>query len=103
KHAVIHPVYKERNACSKISNILDYDFTGQIDKSEGKLTAIHTLGKLDYNTIYFVGLGYKDEASKHSLTESLAKALKDIDEKHLVVDLKRAVTDDITFSDVAES
>lgn len=103
KHAVIHPVYKERNACSKISNILDYDFTGQIDKSKGKLTAIHTLGKLDYNTIYFVGLGYKDEASKYSLTESLAKALKDIDEKHLVVDLKRAVTDDITFSDVAES
>ncbi len=103
KHAVMHPVYKEKYACSKISGILDYDFTGQIDKDLGKVTKIHTLGKLDYQYIYFVGLGYKDEATPHSLKEAFAAALKEIKEDHLVIDLKRALTDTLTFDVIAES
>lgn len=100
-HAVIHPVYKERHACSTVSGILDYDFTNQIDKNLGAVTKIHTLGKMDFNNLYFVGLGYLDEASEENLKEAFAKALKTIKEDHIVVDLKRAITDDISFSDVA--
>ncbi len=103
EHAVIHPVYKERYACNTVSGILDYDFTGQIDKSLGKVTTIHTLGKLGFNKLYFVGLGFLDEASEDNLKEAFALALKEIDEDHVVVDLKRAITDDITFADVASA
>lgn len=102
-YAVIHPIYKEKNACTRVSGILDYDFTGQINKESGVVTKIHTLGKIGFDHLYFVGLGYADEATPKSLMDSFGKALASIQEKHVVVDLKRAVKSDISFSDVAHA
>lgn len=94
---VIHPIYKEKNACTKISHILDFDPSALVNKDRAKVSAIHTLGKLPYPVIYFVGLGYKDEATIHTVKEDLAKALREIEEDHLVIDLKRALNDDLDF------
>ena len=100
-YAVIHPIYKEKNACTRVSGILGYDFGGQIDKDSGAVTKINTMGKIGFEYLYFVGMGFADEATPESLVESFGKALASIDEKHAVVDLKRVVKSDISFSDVA--
>jgi leucyl aminopeptidase len=100
-YAVIHPIYKEKNACTRVSGILGYDFGGQINKDSGAVTKINTMGKIGFEYLYFVGMGYADEATPQSLVESFGKALASIDEKHAVVDLKRVVKSDISFSDVA--
>lgn len=100
-HAVIHPIYKDKNACTRVSGILDYNFRNQINKDLGALTQINTLGKIGFEQLYFVGMGYVDESDIHSIQEGFAKGLKNIDESHLVVDLKRVVTDNISFKDAA--
>lgn len=100
---VIHPIYKDKNACTRVSGILGYTFGGEIDKSLGAVTPVHTMGKIGFKTLYFVGLGYIDESNTENLKLAFAKALKSIKEDHLVVDLKRAVTDDLSFDDVASA
>lgn len=102
-HAVMHPVYTQKNACTRVTGILDYDFTGQINKEAGVVTKIHTMGKMGFNHLYFVGLGDMDSATPESIKEAFAKALNQIDEKHMVIDLKRAVKENISFEDVAAS
>ncbi|HZJ87213.1 MAG TPA: leucyl aminopeptidase, partial [Erysipelothrix sp.] len=63
---------------------------------------VYTLGKLKAPVIYFVGMGYKDEANFENIKENFAKALKSIEEDELVIDLKRIVTDDLSLEVLAE-
>ena len=74
---LIYPIYEDRRIDAELTNLLGFDLNDEIDKSLGTLTSVHTLGKLPFSKIMFLGLG----ASAEMTTRSMRKALGALSEK----------------------
>ena len=77
---LVYPVNKEDSISEILIEGLGADINSSINKEEGKITEINTLGKLKFEKIYFVGLGSRDEISTEKLRkifEGLAPRLKE--------------------------
>ena len=101
KHVVIYPIYTIKNVCHQITEIAGYNLSSDLDKSFGKVSKIHTLGKLPYNYIYFVGLGDIEEITNQRLLEAFARVISVVEENTITVDLKRARSESFGFQELA--
>lgn len=90
---VIYPIYEDRLVCSKIQAAIGYDPLEDIDRKLGEVTVIHTLGKLGFNKMYFVGLGKESEVNASRILKAFGKVSKAFKEKEGVADIRRIITD----------
>ena len=74
---LIYPIYEEHRIDAELTDLLGFDLNDEIEKSLGTLTSVHTLGKLPFSKILFLGLG----ASAEMTTRSMRKALGTLSEK----------------------
>lgn len=98
---IIYPIYKDQNICEGLIETLGYDFNKSIHKELNKITQIHTLGKLPFETITFIGLGL----SKDITTTKLRKAFGHVSQgikKESVFIAKKAVTNNISIERITE-
>lgn len=98
---IIYPIYKDQNICEGLIETLGYDFNKSIHKELNKITQIHTLGKLPFETITFIGLGL----SKDITTTKLRKAFGHVSQgikKESVFIAKKAVTNNISIEKITE-
>lgn len=98
---IIYPIYKDQNICEGLIETLGYDFNKSIHKELNKITQIHTLGKLVFETITFIGLGL----SKDITTTKLRKAFGHVSQgikKESVFIAKKAVTNNISIERITE-
>jgi len=98
---VFYPVYEGRDICKKIQDALDYDLNSDIERKLGKVTKVHTLGKLPFKTIIFVGLGKEEEASVNTLQTAIAAFVKSNQEKNISVHIRSAKTECFNEYDLA--
>lgn len=102
QHDVIYPIYKIKDVCHQITEITGYNLSSDVDKSFGKVTIIHTLGRLPYRHIYFVGLGDIETITESKLLEAFGKVIKSVESDQVTVDLKRAISDEFNFQTLAK-
>ena len=69
KNNLIYPIYLDQAVNLEFCTALDYDLNLVVDKNYQQLTTIHTLGKYDFETITFVGLGKKDEITTKKIRD----------------------------------
>lgn len=97
---LIYPIYEDHKIDAELTDLLGFDLNGEIEKSLGTLTSIHTLGKLPFSEIIFLGLG----ASADMTTRSMRKALGALSEKikeTMDFALRFAVTGSLDESSIA--
>ena len=93
KSNVLYPIYEGKTVCSKICAGLGYELDKEVNRSLGKITTVHTLGKLPFTTITFVGLGKEEEINPTKLQKAFVALVKANEADHVVVDIRRAITE----------
>lgn len=73
----IYPIYKDQDICNEIIEKLGFDLNTIVNKEYNQITQIHTLGKLPFPSILFIGLG----DSKEITTMKLRKAFETVSKK----------------------
>lgn len=93
KADVLYPVYEGRDICGKLRDGLGYELKDEIDRKLGKITKVHTLGKLPFKSITFVGLGKEEEITVTGLQKAFGALVKSNKEKSITVHIRSARTD----------
>lgn len=96
----IVPVYEEDALCEGISQCLDYDVQSLVDAELGKVTVVHTLGKMPCKRILFLGMGKKAEMTTKRMREAFTK-LPAYAQAPMSLIAKRAVCDKIDLHQLA--
>lgn len=91
--SVLYPIYEGKEVCSKIRHGLGYELNEEVNRELGKVTTIYTLGTFPFKSITFVGLGKEEEITVPRLQKAFAALVTANTEEQLVVDIRRAVTD----------
>lgn len=98
---IIYPIYKDQDICEGLIETLGYDFNNSINKELNKITQIHTLGKLPFETITFIGLGLTQDITTLKLRKAFEHVSHGI-KKESVFIAKKAVTDNISIEKITE-
>lgn len=91
---IIYPIYEDKKICTKVSEKVGYDLEKIVDKSFNAITTIHTLGKYDFDTITFIGMGKKAEMTTVKMREAFETVSKTVKSDSALV-VKGARCDDI--------
>lgn len=75
---MIYPIYKDKKICTKISERLGYDLDKIVNKELNQVTIIHTLGKYDFDTITFIGMGSKESMTTSKMRKAFATVSKTV-------------------------
>lgn len=98
---VLYPIYEEQSICKMITETLGYDIDKIVDKALGKLTTVYTLGKYNFESITFLGLGKSEEVSTRKMRKAFAGFAKENTEEKVFIAL-RAATETIDVHEVVE-
>ena len=98
---IIYPIYKDQDICKGLIETLGYDLNNSIDKEFNKITQIHTLGKLPFETITFIGLGFSQDITTTKLRKAFGHVSQGI-KKESVFIAKKAVTNNISIEKITE-
>lgn len=98
---VVYPIYKDKPVCSKLSGQLGYDLMDEVNRDLGSVTVVHTLGKLGFKKIYFVGLGKEEEIDSTKLLKAFGAISKAVKDEEVVVDIRSAITDGFDLHNLA--
>ena len=93
--------YKNIKECQKDIIYPIYDLNNSIDKEFNKITQIHTLGKLPFETITFIGLGFSQDITTTKLRKAFGHVSQGI-KKESVFIAKKAVTNNISIEKITE-
>lgn len=98
---IIYPIYKDQNICEGLIETLEYDLNNSIDKEFNKITQIHTLGKLPFETITFIGLGSSQDITTTKLRKAFGHVSQGITKESVFI-AKKAVTNNISIEKITE-
>lgn len=74
---VVYPIYMDSTLEKELLDIFEYDINSLINKEQGKVTKIHTLGKTNFNTMYFIGLGKKETCTSTVFRKTIEDSAKE--------------------------
>ena len=99
KRDAIIPVYEKDTVCEAMGVHLEYDITALVDTSYGKVTIIHTLGKLPFAKLIFLGMGKREEMTSAKMREVFGRLPKYLKEPASLV-VKHAVCEEVDLHQV---
>lgn len=102
KYDVFYPVYKDREIDEQLCSQLGYDVNQVVKKEVGAVTKIFTLGKFDFKTIVFIGLGDSKEITTKILRKAFASAVSAVEE-NMAFYADSAITDTLSVGTISET
>ncbi|MBS5113540.1 MAG: leucyl aminopeptidase [Coprobacillus cateniformis] len=99
KESRIYPIYKDQDICNEIIDKLGFDLNTIVNKEYNQITQIHTLGKLPFPSILFIGLGDSKEITTMKLRKAFETVSKKIKEPMNFI-VKQACTDEINIHQI---
>lgn len=100
KTNVLFPIYNDYSLCQRVTNSFGYELDKDVNKEYGKITVIHTLGKLEAKKFVFVGLGDRDKMTKEKLSKAISKAALAMEEREFIVALNHAKYEILTDKEI---
>lgn len=80
QRTIIYPIYENQNICLDMIEFLQYDIHKIICKEYNQITKIYTLGKMNCESILFIGLGKEDEMTTQKLRKAFETVSKEVKE-----------------------
>jgi len=84
KRNVIYPIYEEQMINQDIIDQMEYPLDDIVDKKLNAVTTIYTLGKYDFQTMTFIGLGSMNDIKTQKVREVAEKISKIIKESAIL-------------------
>lgn len=97
----VYPVYKNKGVCSNLQNKFDYDLNSIVDTECGNITKVYTLGKLNANAVYFLGLGEEELLTKTKLYDAFISVVKKVDEEKAIMNISKITMNDLNEQDIS--
>ena len=98
---VIYPLYEDSLVSGRIQDAIGYDLKEEVNRELGKVTVIHTLGKLGFKKFYFVGLGKESHINAAKILKAFGHVSNALKEDEAVIDINRMITEGFDLHQLA--